>query len=94
MDDKFLEEALIRYKRYLCLKILNKATFLVPCYDIDLMWHAHQVFFYAPGNETYNEIVAFLSRYTLFNMPRIVRRYWATRCPTTTPSTTAATAPS
>ena len=43
MDEKFLHEALIRYKRYLCLKKLNKATFLVPCYDIDLMWHAHQV---------------------------------------------------
>ncbi len=42
-DSKFLEEALLRYKRYLCLKQLNKETFLVPCYDIDLIWHAHQV---------------------------------------------------
>ena len=51
MDEKFLHEALIRYKRYLCLKKLNKATFLVPCYDIDLMWHAHQVILNTFGNE-------------------------------------------
>ena len=52
MDEKFLHEALIRYKRYLCLKKLNKATFLVPCYDIDLMWHAHQVLLDTFGNTT------------------------------------------
>ena len=53
MDEKFLHEALIRYKRYLCLKKLNKATFLVPCYDIDLMWHAHQVILNTFGNKPY-----------------------------------------
>ena len=43
MDDRFLHEALVRYKRYLFLKKHNKDTFLVPCYDIDLIWHTHQV---------------------------------------------------
>ena len=28
---------------YLYLKRKNPKTFIVPCYDIDLIWHAHQV---------------------------------------------------
>jgi hypothetical protein len=40
---QFLQEAMLRYKKYLALKSLNKDTFLVPCYDIDLIWHTHQV---------------------------------------------------
>ena len=28
---------------YLYLKQQNQQQFLVPCYDIDLMWHTHQV---------------------------------------------------
>ena len=42
-DEKFLYYALGRYKWHLRLKQENPDTFLVPCYDIDLMWHAHQV---------------------------------------------------
>ena len=43
-DEKFLLGALKRYKKFLYLKQLNPNTFLVPCYDIDLMWHTHMNF--------------------------------------------------
>ncbi len=39
----FLNEAVTRYKMYLVLKLMHKKVFLVPCYDIDLIWHTHQV---------------------------------------------------
>ena len=39
----FLTDAILRYKMYLYLKQRNKETFLVPCYDMDLIWHTHQV---------------------------------------------------
>ena len=42
-DRKFLNRALERYKQHLVLKQLNPDMFLVPCYDFDLIWHAHQV---------------------------------------------------
>ena len=38
-----MRDAFKRYKMYLLLKKENKSTFLVPCYDIDLVWHTHQV---------------------------------------------------
>ncbi len=41
-DQKFLDSALRRYKQYLMLKKTNPFTFLVPCYDMDLIWHTHQ----------------------------------------------------
>ena len=40
---KFLKKALKRYKKFLFLKKYSKDLFLVPCYDFDLIWHAHQV---------------------------------------------------
>ena len=40
---EFLRECLTRYKMYLCLKAMHRKVFLVPCYDIDLIWHTHQV---------------------------------------------------
>ena len=43
-DEKFLLGALKRYKKFLYLKQLTPNTFLVPCYDIDLMWHTHMNF--------------------------------------------------
>ena len=43
-DKKFLDKALTRYKKYLFLKHKNPQTFLVPCYDMDLMWHSHMNF--------------------------------------------------
>ena len=38
-----MADALIRYKMYLSLKKNNPKEFLVPCYDMDLVWHSHQV---------------------------------------------------
>lgn len=38
-----MRDAFKRYKMYLILKKENKSTFLVPCYDIDLVWHTHQL---------------------------------------------------
>lgn len=40
-DEKFLNIALMRYKKFLFLKCHNPGVFLVPCYDSDLLWHAH-----------------------------------------------------
>lgn len=42
-DDKFLKNALKRYKQFLYLKTQLPKEFLVPCYDIDLIWHSHQL---------------------------------------------------
>jgi len=42
-DKKFLKRALERYKQHLVLKQQNPDLFFVPCYDFDLIWHAHQV---------------------------------------------------
>jgi hypothetical protein len=36
-DPDFMEDALRRYRMYLFLKRLHTQTFLVPCYDIDLV---------------------------------------------------------
>ena len=38
-----MRDALVRYKMYLALKKSHPDKFLVPCYDIDLVWHTHQV---------------------------------------------------
>ena len=43
-DEKFLLMALKRYKKFLFMKKSYPNTFLVPCYDIDLMWHTHMNF--------------------------------------------------
>ena len=40
-DRLFLEKSLKRYKQYLFLKMKKPDIFLVPCYDIDLLWHTH-----------------------------------------------------
>lgn len=42
-DDQFLQTSLLRYKKFLRLHQLCPQEFLVPCYDIDLMWHTHQL---------------------------------------------------
>ena len=39
----FLRTAITRYAKFLSLKLKNPDQFLVPCYDIDLVWHSHQV---------------------------------------------------
>ncbi|KAK9670141.1 hypothetical protein RND81_13G180500 [Saponaria officinalis] len=47
-DDLFLQEALCRYKGFLHIIRSNRKTnqqrFSVPTYDIDLMWHTHQLY--------------------------------------------------
>ena len=42
-DSEFLVDAFTRYRMYLFLKKQYKDKFLVPCYDMDLVWHTHQV---------------------------------------------------
>uniref|UniRef100_A0A1I8IDU7 CAP10 domain-containing protein n=1 Tax=Macrostomum lignano TaxID=282301 RepID=A0A1I8IDU7_9PLAT len=42
-DSQFLQASLRRYKQFLRLQQLCPQEFLVPCYDIDLMWHSHQL---------------------------------------------------
>ncbi|XP_020272734.1 glycine-rich domain-containing protein 1 [Asparagus officinalis] len=46
-DSRFLEEAVARYKGFLHLIKKNQETstnrFCVPTYDIDLIWHSHQL---------------------------------------------------
>ena len=39
----FLRTAITRYAKFLFLKLKNLDQFLVPCYDIDIVWHSHQV---------------------------------------------------
>ncbi|KAM0953050.1 putative Glycine-rich domain-containing protein [Dioscorea sansibarensis] len=42
-NDRFLDEALARYKGFLHLIKKNQPFFCVPTYDIDLLWHSHQL---------------------------------------------------
>lgn len=44
-DRAFLKSAIKRYCMFLKLKLCNPGVFLVPCYDIDIAWHTHQVTF-------------------------------------------------
>ena len=41
-DRTFLEESIKRYEMYLKLKSIYPKEFLVPCYDMDIVWHTHQ----------------------------------------------------
>ena len=43
-DLGFLDEAIKRYKKFLYLKRLNPHLYVVPMYDIDVIWHTHQLF--------------------------------------------------
>ena len=43
MNLTFLKSSIDRYKNFLYLKKKYKAAYLVPTYDIDLMWHTHQL---------------------------------------------------
>ena len=42
-DDKFLKKALKRYYVMLKIKQESPSTFVVPCYDNDMIWHTHQL---------------------------------------------------
>ena len=39
----FLKTAVERYQKFVCLKKENRDAFVVPMYDVDLIWHTHQV---------------------------------------------------
>ena len=39
----FLERCLERYKQFLYLRREKPDAFLVPTFDIDLLWHSHMV---------------------------------------------------
>jgi hypothetical protein len=39
----FLDEAISRYSSFLLLKKEYQTELLVPCFDVDLLWHTHQV---------------------------------------------------
>ena len=41
--ESFLQDSITRYRMYLYLKSKHPEKFLVPCYDIDIVWHTHQV---------------------------------------------------
>lgn len=43
-DRRYLRRCLFRYKQFLYLERVKTKAFLVPCYDIDLLWHTHQLF--------------------------------------------------
>ena len=51
-DKEFLKTGLKRYEYHLKLKKIHPEAFLVPCYDIDLIWHAHQAHPLAYKNDT------------------------------------------
>jgi len=42
-DDVFLQQAVARYRKFLLLKLRHRDALLVPTYDIDLVWHTHQL---------------------------------------------------
>ncbi|BFZ08986.1 hypothetical protein BsWGS_12025 [Bradybaena similaris] len=54
-DEKFLNSAILRYKKFLYLKLNNPGMFLVPCCDTDLMWHTHMLHphFYKDDTQSY-----------------------------------------
>ena len=39
----YLDVGILRYKKFLYLKQQLPEEFIVPCYDIDLIWHTHQL---------------------------------------------------
>ncbi|XP_069133154.1 uncharacterized protein [Argopecten irradians] len=43
LDKTFVSTGLKRYEKFLSLKKMNPDLFIVPCYDIDLIWHTHQL---------------------------------------------------
>lgn len=43
LDDSYLRGSVQRYKMFLNLILLNNGAFCVPTFDIDLLWHAHQM---------------------------------------------------
>ncbi|KAH9615627.1 hypothetical protein KSS87_011780 [Heliosperma pusillum] len=64
MDERFLREAAARYKGFLHLirtnRMLSLERLCVPTYDVDLMWHAHQLYpeaYYKDTSELVGSVV-------------------------------------
>ena len=51
-DEEFLKSAIHRYHQYIFLQQQNPDQFLVPCYDMDIVWHTHQVDHYVYIKDT------------------------------------------
>ena len=88
-EENFMRDAFKRYKMYLLLKKENKSAFLVPCYDIDLVWHTHQVHPHAYQRDT-NAVLGFVLKHDdsvndrqegskLNNADSVTRSLWMTR---------------
>ncbi|XP_060078988.1 uncharacterized protein LOC132558437 [Ylistrum balloti] len=43
-DRQFIARCVLRYQQFLYMMKKHRKTFLVPCYDNDLVWHTHQLF--------------------------------------------------
>ena len=89
LEENFMRDAFKRYKMYLLLKKENKSAFLVPCYDIDLVWHTHQVHPHAYQKDT-NSVLGFVLKHDdsvndrqegskLNNADSVTRSLWMTR---------------
>ena len=42
-DNTFIDLAIERYKKFLYMRLKHKNLFVVPTYDMDIVWHTHQV---------------------------------------------------
>ncbi|XP_052807820.1 uncharacterized protein LOC128236760 [Mya arenaria] len=85
-DMIYLQHAIGRYKMFLNLRKQNPNNFLVPCYDIDLIWHTHMKNPLAYKKDT-ERILGYLFNHddttidrsdgsTLSNGDRVTKRKW------------------
>ena len=51
-DDKFIDTAVKRYCKFIRLKKRHPTLFVVPMYDVDLVWHTHQLFHHCYVRDT------------------------------------------
>ena len=72
-DDTFLRRAVKRYKMYLALKRAHPKIFLVPTYDMDFVWHAHQAHPLAYARDTSREPCRAVPNSRRFIQTRAVR---------------------
>ena len=86
-DQRFLEDAIIRYKKFVMVKKHHPDAFLVPMYDIDLVWHAHQIHPEAYNRDT-TAVLGYLLNHddtvterqggsVLIASDVLTRRYWS-----------------
>ena len=85
-DSNYLDVGILRYKKFLHLKQQLPEEFIVPCYDIDLIWHTHQLnpWAYKKDMMTY---IGYLFNHDdnvtdrsegskLYNADMLTRRHW------------------